>query len=315
MGSRRREISGMRAATLCVVAVCLAGACSGMPAHDVEQLGEDADSGYITQYGQKGNQMTAVPHPHRSSDPNFQWKLESANGHAHCAHCHTKCRTQHCHKMCSEKFCDSNYSFKTGHVDYLKASGPVIPAYAAAIKAANRALDRVKDARDDETMETAKELVEKAQVQARVNREHWEMRAKQTDDIDRAAYSGKQAQVDDDKTYILEKATTQQEAALAKADELESAKEAGKNSAFVTATDTVSETGGFAKGTSMLAAVEEANEADDEAVETMSGVKSGATGERMTSVAEVGAEIERAGVKAEAAANAATSSEEGVESA
>lgn len=295
---------------LCVLGLCLAAVCCGMPTHDVELLGEDTATGYVHQYGKEGNELTAVVHPHRSKDPNFKWKHEAAVGHAHCAHCHANCHTTHCHEMCSSKFCEAGYVFKEGKVDYLKASGKIIPSYAAAIKAANAALDKTKDARDDETMETATELVQKAQVQGQMNKEHWERLAQQTDKIDRGAYSGRQAAIEDDKTYILEEATTKQESALAEAEALASAAVASKNAAFVSATDTVSETGGFSRGTSMMSAVEEANDAGTEAENTLEG--NGPTqslGSSVASVADTEAELERASVKASAAADAAAASD------
>jgi len=290
------------AQVLCLLGIVLAAVCSAAPIQDVAQLGEEADSGYTVQYGKDGNPITEVFHAHRA-EPGAKWARESAQGHPHCAHCHSACHTENCHEMCSSKYCDSNYAFKPGRAEYLKTSGRVIPSYRDAIVAANAALDKTKTARTEEAMEKAKELVAAAMVQAEVNRQHWENAAKAADNIDRAAYSSKDADTDDRKTYIIEQAVTQDEEAQARAAEEESQKLASQNNAFVSTTDTVAETGGFSKGTSMMAAVAEVNEDETDAEETMEDKPAKMLGASVSSVADVEAEIETAGVKADAAAN------------
>merc|ERR1712185_132496 len=164
--------------------------------------------------------------------------------------------------MCSQDYCGGG-AFKVGRTAFLKVSGAVTPAYAAAIKAANKALEAITTATSESQMESAKLALQRAQSAARSEMSQYKSRAKLADSVDKAAYGSRQArEAEDDKTYILEKAAADQETELAKSDEAAAATAAGKNKGYIKAADTVAETASFSDGTSMMSAVQEANGAE-----------------------------------------------------
>jgi len=242
-----------------------------------------------------------------------KWHQESVTGTWQCKHCHSECTTDTCRGMCSQDYCGGG-AFKVGRTAFLKVSGAVTPAYAAAIKAANKALEAITTATSESQMESAKLALQRAQSAARSEMSQYKSRAKLADSVDKAAYGSRQArESEDDKTYILEKAAADQETALAKSDEAAAATAAGKNKGYIKAADTVAETASFSDGTSMMSAVQEANGAEKDALKTMSGTAPKPS-EALASATQMAAKIESLNVKVKAAAQdaatAAASEEE-----
>lgn len=238
----------------------------------------------------------------------LKWQTEAATGTWQCKHCHSECATDTCRGMCSQDYCGGG-AFKVGRTAFLKVDGPVTPAYAEAIKSANKAMEAITTATTESQMEAAKLALSRAQSAAHSEMTSYKSRAKIADTVDKAAYGSRQArEAEDDKTYIMEKATVENEAALAKSDESSAARAAAKNKGFVKAADTVAETASFSDGTSMMSAVQEENAAEKDALKSMSS-KVPTPAASLASAADMAAKIESLNVKVKAAADeAATAS-------
>jgi len=300
MGKIKEALAKMRFALCLALVACAAALPLGQ--EDNIHLGEEAAS--------KSPVAQAVEQVHREAlhELSAQWAKEAANSHWHCKHCHSECKTHHCHRMCSDRYCSSNYAFKKGRMDMLTVDGPVTPAYAKAIHDANLALEAIKTAKTDKEFEIAEMALQRAQAAAHADREAYRNKAKMADQMDKAAYgTSRERQAEEDKTYLMEKAALRSEQERAKSATMASERDAGKNAAYVQAGDTVAETKSFDKGTSMLSAVDAANDAEKDALKSMGNTgKSAAAETSVADVAEVAAEMERVGVKAAAAASEAT---------
>merc|ERR1712230_8325 len=275
----QEALAKMRFALCLALVACAAALPLGQ--EDNIHLGEEAAS--------KSPVAQAVEQVHREAlhELSAQWAKEAANSHWHCKHCHSECKTHHCHRMCSDRYCSSNYAFKKGRMDMLTVDGPVTPAYAKAIHDANLALEAIKTAKTDKEFEIAEMALQRAQAAAHADREAYRNKAKMADQMDKAALRSEQER--------------------AKSATMASERDAGKNAAYVQAGDTVAETKSFDKGTSMLSAVDAANDAEKDALKSMGNTgKSAAAETSVADVAEVAAEMERVGVKAAAAASEAT---------
>lgn len=277
-------------------------------------LGHDEGAHLGEEVGSQGKSphgvAAAVTHVHANSmaELNAQWAKESANSHWHCKHCHSECKTQHCHRMCSDRFCSANYVFKKGKMDMLVVDGPVTPAYAKAIHDANLALEAIKTAKTDKEFEIAEMALQRAQAAAHADRQLYRDKAKMAESMDKSAYgSRRERQAEEDKTYLMEKSAVNVERELAKQDAVASSRGASKNAAYAQSADTVEETSKFQQGTSMLDAVETENSVENDELKSMNNnaASSAARETSVSDVAQVAAEMERVGVKAQAAASEA----------
>merc|ERR1711981_1333755 len=103
-------------------------------------------------------------------------------------------------------------------------------------------------------MEEAKLALSRAKAAAHGEMQKYRSKMKLADAIDSQAYgSRRQRQASEDKTYIMEKATVQDEQARAASDAEMATQVANKNTGYMKAADTVAETSSFNDGTSMMA--------------------------------------------------------------
>lgn len=263
----------------------------------------------------------AVDHVWKTTDLNAMYNKEMNGKHWHCTHCHQSCKTIKCRAWCHETFCNANYEKLlgqkkgVGRVD-IAPGEPVIPEYAASVKRANKALWQAEHATSDEDFRKANEDLADTMDKQQEDLKHYDQQQEYADAMDAAAYPDEEEQKDNDESlWHHEKEELNFFQAIQQLAKMATEKQTSADQSYMRSEEAKNEADEAmgVGGDNLLKDVQGDLSAEDATLhsDASSGygyghsVGYGSHAPVMTDVSNVAAEVERAGVKINAAAQEA----------
>jgi len=247
----------------------------------------------------------------------FDKDIHDPKKHWTCKYCHRQCKTIQCRQFCHDEHCGATIKFGKSGVGRMGiASGQrVTQAFADSVLAANKALHAAETAKSDAEFRAAMRAVKNVLTKQKSDLGHYQRQQGYADSINKMAYpTEKQKEAQDKAMEDIEEANNKSEIERANDDTKETEKINNKNEATIDQANSADEADGAMGGAPSLAKeVQTDIDAEDDTLKNGDKTTNGQTAE-MTEVSNVAAEVEKLGVKVEAASseaqNSASSSEE-----